>query len=314
MSLKVIKDFPDIRDVKYNYRQWNRQFEEQNVILNGRFSYLYYPLHWTSLSLKFAFGGSEQYKLGNMKYSVNGSRYLILNRGCVYESLIDSESIVESLTLNFTKEFTENVFYSSFNNDEYLLDYPEVLDKTPVNFFQKLYTADKELVVYISEIRKAISSYDVITGQLNELMHGILENTFRVQLTAVKDAGMYESVKRSTKIELYNRLTKAKDYIESNYSENVTLQELSQVSSLCRHHLLRKFKSLFKQTPYQYLTDVRLERTKELLVNTNKSITEICQLTGYESLSSFSLLFRKKFAQTPQDFRKNYSKKSIFKQ
>ena len=124
MSVKVITKFPDMDDFSYNYRRWNRQFVEQNIILNGKFSYLYYPEHWTTLSLKFAFGGSEQYILGNMKYGVQDNMYLILNRDSIYESLINSDKPVESLTLNFTAKFVEDVFYSSFNSDEYLLDFP----------------------------------------------------------------------------------------------------------------------------------------------------------------------------------------------
>jgi hypothetical protein len=139
MSVKVITKFPDINDFNYNYANWNRQFVEQNVILNGKFSYLYYPIHWTTLSLKFAFGGNEHYILDKMRYGVDDESYLILNRDTVYESLIESDRPVESLTLNFTSGFVDDVFYSTFNPDNYLLDYPELRDRFPVNFFQKLY-------------------------------------------------------------------------------------------------------------------------------------------------------------------------------
>ncbi len=156
MSIKVITQLPDMYDFSYNYREWNRQFVEQNIILNGRFSYLFYPEHWTTLSLKFAFGGIEQYILGDMKYSVESSHYLILNRDTMYKSLISSHKPVESLTLNFTSEFAEDVFYSSFNNDEYLLDYPEVRDRHPVNFFQKLYRADRQIIALVNSLREKV--------------------------------------------------------------------------------------------------------------------------------------------------------------
>ncbi len=112
MSVKVIKKFPDTSDFSYNYAEWNRQFLEQNVILNGRYSNIYYPSHWTPLSVKFAFGGNEHYIFDRMKYSVDDSSYLILNRDTVYESLIDSDKSVESFTLNFTPDFADEVFYS----------------------------------------------------------------------------------------------------------------------------------------------------------------------------------------------------------
>lgn len=311
MSVKVITQFPDLEDFRFNNRQWNRQFVEQNVILNGRFSYLYYPEHWTTLSLKFAFGGSEQYILGNMKYGVRDNTYLILNRDSIYQSLIDSDSPVESFTLNFTAKFVEDVFYSTFNNDEYLLDFPEVRDKYPVNFFQKLYHTDITLGSYVNSIRFALKSGYHDTVMLNELMHGILEHTFRVQLAASKKADELRSVKRSTRIELFNRLNKAKDYIISNCHEPIDLDILSKVSSLCTHHFLRQFKSYTGLSPYQFLKQTRLAKARSLLENTSLSVTEICQDCGYESLSSFSFLFKNTYNLSPENYR--LSKKSIFK-
>ena len=312
MSVKVITKFPDMDDFSYNYRRWNRQFVEQNIILNGKFSYLYYPEHWTTLSLKFAFGGSEQYILGNMKYGVQDNMYLILNRDSIYESLIDSDKPVESLTLNFTANFVEDVFYSSFNSDEYLLDFPEVRDKYPVNFFQKLYHADSTLLTYINSIRSALNAGNYDTNMLNEYLHGILEHTFRSQLAASKKADELNSVKRSTRIELFNRLNKAKDYIESNYHEAIDLDMLSKISSLCPHHFLRKFKSYTGVSPYQYLKSVRLEKARIMLESTNSSITEICLNSGYESLSSFSFLFKKTYNFSPESYRNAFYKKVNF--
>ena len=313
MSVKVITKFPDMDDFSYNYRRWNRQFVEQNIILNGKFSYLYYPEHWTTLSLKFAFGGSEQYILGNMKYGVEDNMYLILNRDATYQSLIDSVTPVESLTLNFTAKFVEDVFYSSFNSDEYLLDFPEVRDKYPVNFFQKLYATDSVMSTYINNIRYVVNSKNCDTNMLNEILHGILEHTFRSQLSASKKADGLKSVKRSTRIELFNRLNKAKDYIESNYHEAIDLDMLSRVSSLCPHHFLRKFKSYTGVSPYQHLKQTRLTKAKTLLENTSLSVTEICQDCGYESLSSFSFLFKKTYNLSPENYRNLNRKKSIFK-
>ncbi len=312
MSVKVITKFPDMDDFSYNYRRWNRQFVEQNIILNGKFSYLYYPEHWTTLSLKFAFGGSEQYILGNMKYGVQDNMYLILNRDSIYQSLIDSDKPVESLTLNFTAKFVEDVFYSSFNSDEYLLDFPEVRDRYPVNFFQKLYNTDGILSTYINNIRLDLKNNNYDTDKLNEILHSILEHTFRSQLTESKTADELQSVKRSTRVELFNRLNKAKDYIESNYHESIDLDMLSKVSSLCPHHFLRKFKSYTGVSPHQFLKSVRLEKARIMLESTNSSITEICLNCGYESLSSFSFLFKNTYKTSPESYRKNYGKKVNF--
>lgn len=312
MSVKVIRTFPDMNDFSYNYRAWNRQFVEQNIILNGKFSYLYYPEHWTTLSLKFAFGGIEQYIMGDMKYSVEGSHYLILNRDTVYKSLISSAEPVESLTLNFTSEFAEDVFYSSFNNDQYLLDYPEVRDRHPVNFFQKLYSTDAVLSALVARLKETIKESVPDNSAALELLHLILEHTFRTQLAESKLADSVASQKRSTRIELYNRLSRARDYIRSNFSEPVNINKLAAIACMCPHHFLRKFKSTFGISPHKFLTITRLENAVKQLSETRLSVTEICLNCGYESLSSFGELFRKKYGFSPELYRKNHRKKVNF--
>lgn len=312
MSVKVIKKFPDVEDFTYNYREWNRQFIEHNVILNGRYSQLYYPAHWTTLSLKFAFGGCEEYIFDKMRYRVDDNTYLILNRDTIYESLIDSDKQVESLTLNFTSGFVDEVFYSSFNRDDYLLSYPELRDRYPVNFFQKLYPHDSVIMKHIHSLKRLISSQEYEQAGVNEIMHLILEHIFRLQLNASIEADTISSAKRSTRYELYKRLNIAKDYINSNFSESVSLEKLSTVSCMCPHHLLRKFKSHFGTTPHQYLTSVRLENAKKQVESTAIPITEICFNAGYESLSSFSELFKKHYKNSPETHRKLHRKKVNF--
>ena len=69
------------------------------------------------------------------------------------------------------------------------------------------------------------------------------------------------------------------------------------------HHFLRTFKQAFHQTPHQYLTQVRLERAKTLLLRTDTPVTDICMEVGFESLGSFSWLFSKRFRKSPSAFR-----------
>jgi AraC family transcriptional regulator len=314
MSVKIIKNFPDIHHFNYNYKEWNRQFLQQNIILNGKFSYLYYPKHWTTLSMKFAFGGYEYYILDNLKYAVGNSSYLILNRDTIYESLINSDKPVESLTLNFTSDFVDDVFHSSFNDDSFLIDYPEIRDKAPINFFQKLYKNDLIALKMIHNLRDIIKQDNYGLNYINERLHLLLEYIFKTQLSASRQADLIPSKKRSTRYELYNRLNVVKDYISSNYNEKIELKQLGKIACLSPHHLLRKFHASFGATPHKYLTLIRLEKASELLIHTDKPVTQVCFEVGFESLSSFGVLFKKYYTQSPENYRLSFSKKSILKQ
>jgi transcriptional regulator GlxA family with amidase domain len=72
------------------------------------------------------------------------------------------------------------------------------------------------------------------------------------------------------------------------------------------HHFLRTFKLAFHQTPHQYLTHLRLERAQSLLRHTDTPVTDICMDVGFESLGSFSWLFRRECGQSPSAFRSSH--------
>ncbi|WP_315822481.1 helix-turn-helix transcriptional regulator [Paraflavitalea speifideaquila] len=69
-----------------------------------------------------------------------------------------------------------------------------------------------------------------------------------------------------------------------------------------RFHFHRLFSRIYRKTPHQYLTRKRLDKAQELLAQ-NKGVTEVCNEVGFESISSFSVLFKKEVGIGPQHYR-----------
>jgi len=103
-------------------------------------------------------------------------------------------------------------------------------------------------------------------------------------------------------IDLYERIVAAKIFIDENYQERLNLDEISQRAFLSRFHFHRLFSQVYKKTPHQYLTLKRIEKAKDLLAE-NKQVTEVCNEVGFESLGSFSVLFKKEIGFAPQYYR-----------
>ena len=303
MPVKIINKFPDINNPGFNFVTWNEQFRLENVLINDTRKSAYFPLHWTTFSMKCAFGGTEQYVMGNMKYSVGEGSYLLLNEDTMYESLIESESSVESFTLNFTKEFLNEVFYSISNCDEHLLDNPGRFKNESVNFYEKLYPLNRQMHCFIKGLRETVRLNLTDSHPFDEYFHFILEFLFSEHMNTVMQIKLLDEKKQSTKEEIFRRLNLAKDYMHSNYSEKIELNDLGKISNLAPHYLLRKFKKHFGITPHRCLTLRRLEKSKDMLLNTNKSISEICIDVGFESLSSFIALFKKHYSQPPEKYK-----------
>lgn len=94
-----------------------------------------------------------------------------------------------------------------------------------------------------------------------------------------------------------------KNYIDTNFKEKLNLNLFSSIRFVSKYHLLRLFKKYYGQTPNQYLIDKRIEVSKKYLKQ-GLSVSETCFDVGFESLSSFSLLFKRKTGFTPSEFKK----------
>lgn len=106
------------------------------------------------------------------------------------------------------------------------------------------------------------------------------------------------------KVYLYRRVVQAKLFIDSNYAENIDVDNISDEAYFSKFHFIRLFKSIYGKTPHQYLRAVRIERAKHLL-RSRISVTEACSMVGFESLSSFSTLFKRMTGVSPSIFVKD---------
>jgi AraC-like DNA-binding protein len=103
--------------------------------------------------------------------------------------------------------------------------------------------------------------------------------------------------------DLYERLSRARSFIDESYQLPLDLNEISKQACLSRYHFLRLFRDTFETTPHQYLIQKRIEKAKELLRLRSLSVTDVCFEVGFESLGSFSSLFRKCVGDPPSGYR-----------
>ena len=99
------------------------------------------------------------------------------------------------------------------------------------------------------------------------------------------------------------RLCRARSFIDECYDLPIDLSEISRQACLSRYHFLRLFREAFETTPHQYLIQRRIEKAKELLITGRFSVTDVCFEVGFESLGSFSALFRRWVGDAPINYR-----------
>ena len=99
------------------------------------------------------------------------------------------------------------------------------------------------------------------------------------------------------------RAGQIKDYIDMNYFENITADDLSLKFDISSRYINEIYKSKYHETPLQYLQKVRIDRSKVLLLETDKDIVTVSFEVGYETLSSFYRTFRNIVGMSPNKFR-----------
>lgn len=98
----------------------------------------------------------------------------------------------------------------------------------------------------------------------------------------------------------------AKQYVQSHYSQNITLEDVCMATGFSVSYFSALFKKETGEGFAKYLTRVRMERAKELLQETNLPVAEICSRVGYGDLKHFNQTFKKVTSLSPGQYRKLY--------
>jgi AraC-like DNA-binding protein len=99
-------------------------------------------------------------------------------------------------------------------------------------------------------------------------------------------------------------LLRARDLIDARYADPLDVPALASSAHASPAHFSRTFKRAFGETPHQYLLTRRMERAKQLLRETDLSVTEVSLEVGFLSLGSFSASFKRIVGTTPREFRR----------
>jgi two-component system, response regulator YesN len=97
-----------------------------------------------------------------------------------------------------------------------------------------------------------------------------------------------------------------RDYIWAHMNEDISLKKISEVLFYNESYLSRLFKKLTGSNFKDFVTSLRLEKSKYLLKNTDMMIKDICKNVGFDSTSHFQFFFKKNLGTTPLDYRRDY--------
>jgi len=103
------------------------------------------------------------------------------------------------------------------------------------------------------------------------------------------------------------RIEKAYQYMNQNFDKQITLAEVSRLNNMTAVSFSRFFKSKTGMTFIDSVTEIRMGHSSRMLIDTAQSVAEIAYNCGFNNISNFNRIFKKKKGCTPKEFRENYS-------
>lgn len=101
-------------------------------------------------------------------------------------------------------------------------------------------------------------------------------------------------------------VARAEHYIEEHFNQTITVSQLAELGNMSLSSFNRVFKKETRQTPKEYIIDIRIEKSKKLLRRNEIPITEVAFRCGFSSSSHFSHSFNQKYNMTPSEYRNTY--------
>jgi AraC-like DNA-binding protein len=107
------------------------------------------------------------------------------------------------------------------------------------------------------------------------------------------------------------RVTKVKNYIDQHYMDELRLEQLSEMVAMTPSAFSRFFHQRTGKSLAEYIVDIRLGYAARMLIDTIAPVSEICFRCGFNTLSNFNRLFRKRKGCSPSEFREKYVKTKV---
>ncbi len=252
---------------------------------------------FSNFSAKYVVFGNESYTINGKKHKVLSGEYIVGNESIDASILIDSPKPVTGICIDISREKISEIIDYNYEDNEFfkkfLFEQEWVVNKYRVE--------NTSLGYAINQIASKIE--DIINGKnflSNEIFYNIAECIVKDQEKIYTQFKDLKAVKEETNGRLLNFIYDSKNFIDSNFLENISLEEIAMQSKLSQYHFIRLFKKVFKITPYQYIIFKRLEYAKKLLTS-GESILDVAYKTGFSNPTNFSRAYKNYFGISPKN-------------
>ena len=262
-----------------------------------------YPIHnHAEYELNFTEHAAGVKRIVGDSTEIIGDYDLVLITGKELEHVWEQHECTSKQIREITIQFSSDLFFKSFINKNQFDSIRRMLEQ-----------AQKGLCFPMSAILKIYSLIDKLASEEQGFYAVIKFLSILYELSLCSEARTLSS-SSFAKIGITSdsrRVQKVQDYINEHYREEIRLNQLADIAGMTPVSFSRFFKIRTGKNLSDYIIDIRLGFAARLLVDSTESIAEICYDCGFNNLSNFNRIFKKKKGCVPKEFRENYRKKKV---
>lgn len=270
----------------------------QNVVISGRSESRYlYPKHRTPYLFIANPLTEGNYRVNNNRIRMPQDKFLLLAPDQTLEIRHDQPKPLGLFLILFHDKFFESTcryFLSSYSD---LLDTPFDLKPKDVRLPNVSHHLTRAIASKLEELQYRGEPQQ---EELDEMLLSLVAELLKENNESNKRLRRLKVVKMSTEEELYSRLSIVVQIMNDNVTEKLSLDQIALETGMNKFHLLDNFKKLHGVTPHKYFRNLKLRKAKEL-IQKGHSVSEVCSLVGFESIGSFSNLFKSHFHIPPSE-------------
>lgn len=274
--------------IQFPNKQW------KHVILHTNLEqtlFGYIPIHWHhALQFMYVINGEIDVSIGDKVIKINKEDGLFINSNIVHE--IRSEC-AETEYYCWNIEIPETTYDLEFN---YVAQIMNKANQVPYIYLSHIDDQQNKLIKTIHSAGKiyenAYPYFELdITVKYYEALKWLLLNV--------------DNICEHKPYYFDRRIKQLMAYMQNNYHKKISLQTLSEQIHMSQSETIKCFKYYVNQTPMQYLTNLRLERSVRMLYSKQSyTITDIAMACGFSITSYFIKVFKEKYDLTPKQFQK----------
>ena len=262
-----------------------------------------YPLHChAEYELTFVEKGTGVRRIVGDSAEVIGDYDLVLIAGKDLEHVWEQHECNSTKIREITIQFSPDLFINS-------LIHKNQFD----SILKMLESASKGLSFPMDAILKVYDKLDTLASEREGFYAVIKFLTILYELSNCENAQPLAS-SSFARLEVNadsRRIQKVQEYLNKHYMEEIRLHQMSDLAGMTPVAFSRFFKLRTGKSLSDYIIYLRLGFAARLLVDSTRSIAEICYECGFNNLSNFNRIFKKKKGCSPKEFRDNYRKKKI---